>query len=92
MLGPGVPVSSTETYSWLDGGYFLVQTYETVFGDDPAQKGVNYWMYASEMQKVRIIFFSNSGPFTEEGNRYEGVISANHLTFTGPCPLPARAG
>lgn len=43
VLGPGVPVTSTETFSWLDGGYFLVQTYETVFGDEPAQRGVNYW-------------------------------------------------
>jgi hypothetical protein len=24
VLGPGVPVRSTETFSWLDGGYFLV--------------------------------------------------------------------
>jgi hypothetical protein len=41
MLGPGVPVTSVETFDWLDGGYFLVQTYETTFGDEPAQKGVN---------------------------------------------------
>ena len=40
VLGPGVAVTSAETFYWLDGGYFLVQTYETVFGDEPAQKGV----------------------------------------------------
>ena len=43
VLGPGVPVTSTERFSWLDGGYFLVQHYDTVFGDAAAQRGVNYW-------------------------------------------------
>jgi hypothetical protein len=42
VFGPGVPVSNEETFSWLEGGYFLVQTYRTVFGDEPAQTGVNY--------------------------------------------------
>jgi hypothetical protein len=37
-----VPVVSRERFEWLDGGYFLVSTYETVFGDAPAQTGVNY--------------------------------------------------
>ncbi len=37
ILGPGVPVSSTESFRWLEGGYFLVQDYRTVFGDEPAQ-------------------------------------------------------
>jgi hypothetical protein len=26
-------------FYWLDGGYFLVSTYQTAFGSDPAQKG-----------------------------------------------------
>jgi hypothetical protein len=43
VLGPGVPVSSTERFHWLDGGYFLVSTYDTVFGAEPAQTGINYW-------------------------------------------------
>jgi hypothetical protein len=84
VLGPGVPVASTESFHWLDGGYFLVSTYETVFGDEPAQKGVNYWGYDSEANRFRIIFFSNNGPFTEEGNRYEGEVAGDKLTFQGP--------
>jgi hypothetical protein len=63
-LGPDVRVASTESFHWLDGGYFLVQTYETVFGDEPAQKGVNYWFYDSDAKRFRIIFFSNNGPFS----------------------------
>jgi hypothetical protein len=84
VLGPGVPVTSTESFRWLDGGYFLVQTYETTFGGDPAQKGVNYWYYDSGAGRFRIIFFSNNGPFTEEGNRYQGEVTGRTLTFEGP--------
>ena len=29
VLGPVVPVTSRESFQWLDGGYFLVSTYET---------------------------------------------------------------
>jgi hypothetical protein len=84
MLGPGVPVTSTERFYWLEGGYFLVQAYDTVFGDEPAQKGVNYWYYDPEAGRFRIIFFSNNGNFTEAGNRYEGEVAGGRLTFEGP--------
>jgi hypothetical protein len=43
-----------------------------------------YWGYDSESKKFRIIFFSNNGSFTEEGNRSEGVVSEDKLTFEGP--------
>jgi hypothetical protein len=84
VVGPGVPVTSVEEFYWLDGGYFLVQIYETVFGDEPAQRGVNYWFYDADARKFRIIFFSNNGPLTEAGNRYEGQVVDGTLTFTGP--------
>src|SRR5262245_28329394 len=84
VLGPGVPVRSTETYRRLDGGYFLVQDYETTFGDEATQKGVNYWFYDSEARVFRTIFFSNNGPCTEEGNRYSGRVADGRLTFEGP--------
>jgi hypothetical protein len=84
VYGPGVTVMSRERFYWLEGGYFLVQHYDTVFGDEPAQKGVNYWFYDAEAQTFRIIFFSNNGPFTEDGNRYAGGVSGDTLTLEGP--------
>jgi Protein of unknown function (DUF1579) len=94
VFGPAVPVTSIEEFYWLEGGYFLVQTYETAFGDEPAQKGINYWLYDSDVGKFRIIFFSNNGPFTEEGNRYEREVIDGTLTFMGPArfqyDLPGR--
>lgn len=82
--GPAVHVSSIEEFSWLEGGHFLVQTYHTVFGHEPAQRGINYWFHDADAKKFRIIFFSNNGPFTEDGNRYEGEIEGRTLTFVGP--------
>jgi hypothetical protein len=84
VLGPGVPVISDESFYWLEGSYFLVQPYQTTFGDAPAQKGINYWYYDPQANKFRIIFFSNNGPYTEDGNRYEGEIAGAKLTFEGP--------
>jgi hypothetical protein len=83
VLGPGVPVTSVEAFRWLDGGYFLVQEYETTFGDEPTQTGVNYWFYDAEADRFRIIF-SNNGPFSEDGSRYEGQVAEGKLTFVGP--------
>jgi Protein of unknown function (DUF1579) len=83
VLGPGVPVRSIETFYWL-GGYFLVHDYLTIFGDEPAQRGVSYWSYDSEAARFRIIFFSSNGPFSEEGSRYEGLVDDGMLTFEGP--------
>jgi Protein of unknown function (DUF1579) len=84
VAGPGVPVRNDETFSWLEGGYFLVQTYETKFGDEPAQKGINYWMYDSKLQRFRIIFFSNNGPYSDAGSRYAGEVEGDKLTMVGP--------
>jgi hypothetical protein len=84
VLGPGVPVTNRETFSWLEGGYFLVNTYDTAFGDEPPQRGVNYWGYDAEADRFRVIFFSNNGPYTEDGNRYEGKVADGKLTFEGP--------
>jgi hypothetical protein len=47
ILGPGVTVTSLEEFYWLDGGYFLVQTYETIFGNESPQRGINYWFLGS---------------------------------------------
>jgi hypothetical protein len=90
MLGPGLQVISEESFSWLEGEYFLVQTYETTFGDDAAQKGVNYWYFDPEAGRFRIIFFSNNGNYSEEGNRYEGQVAGGRLTFEGPARFQYR--
>lgn len=90
VLGPGVQVVSDESFEWLDGGHFMVSIYDTKFGDEPAQKGVNYWGYDAGAGRFRIVFFSNNGPYTEDGNRYEGVVDDGTLTFEGPARFQYR--
>jgi hypothetical protein len=94
MLGPGVPVTNAEKFTWLDGSYFLVSTYETVFGNDPAQRGLNYWGYDAKAKRLRIILFSNNGPFTEKGNRYEGKVAGGklHAATASPGDRPGQNG
>jgi hypothetical protein len=87
---PAIPVTSIEEFYWLEGGYFLVQTYE--IGDELAQKGVTYWFYDAHAGNFHIIFFSNNGPFTEQGNRYEGEVVDGTLRFMGPARFPVRPG
>jgi hypothetical protein len=84
VFGPAVPVRAEETFYWLDGGYFLVQTYETVFGDEPPQNGINYWFYDSDHDMFHIIFFSNNGSYSKAGSEYAGKVEGDKLTMVGP--------
>jgi Protein of unknown function (DUF1579) len=84
IYGPGARGTSDEEFYWLDGGYFLVQTYRTVFGSEPAQTGINYWYYDPDKKRFGIIFFSNNGNFTEDGSRYFGGVEGDKLTMIGP--------
>lgn len=84
VLGPGVPVESIETFTWLDGGYFLVHTYETTFGDEPTQRGVMYWGYDAKTKTFQNRFFSNNGPYETAGNEYVGEVVDGKLIFIGP--------
>jgi hypothetical protein len=84
VLGPGVAVESVETFAWLDGGYFLVSTYETAFGDEPIQRGVMYWSYDAGSVSFHNRFFSNNGPYDPAGNEYVGKVEGDKLTFVGP--------
>jgi Protein of unknown function (DUF1579) len=88
--GPGVPWRTAKTFRWLEGGYFLVQEYETTFGDQPTQRGINFWGYDSDAGMFRIIFFSNNGPFTEDGIRYAGRVDGDRLTMIGPARFEYR--
>lgn len=84
LAGPGVEMYSEERFYWLEGGYYLVQTYKTKFGDEPVQQGINYWYFDDDSSTFNVIFFSNNGPFTEEGNRYRGTTDGDRLTMVGP--------
>lgn len=43
-----------------------------------------YWGFDAQASRFRLFSFSNNGPFTEEGSRYEGEVGDGRLTFVGP--------
>ena len=92
LAGPAGPVRSHESFEWLDGGYFLVHRYETWFGDQPVQRGVMYWGFDDATRRFLLHFFSNNGPFTKDGNVYEGEIVGNQLICTGPARFTIALG
>jgi len=85
LAGPAGKVTATETFEWLTGGYFLVSHYQIVWQDGGApHSGVMYWGYDAAAGKFRTHFFNDQGPYAEAGSTYEGVVTDNQLTFTGP--------
>ena len=90
VIGPSAEVKSRERFYWLEGGYFLVQTYDTRFGDEPPQRGINYWYYEPEDDTFNVIFFSNNGNYTEEGNRYRGSVQGDRLVMVGPARFEVK--
>ena len=87
FAGPAGRVEATETFEWLNGGYFLVSHYKISWGDDgPPNYGVMYWGYDSAARKFHTHFFNDQGPYDEDedGSTYEGVVADGKLTFTGP--------
>lgn len=92
--GPPMTVSGTYSFEWLHGGFFLVQRWDTVFGDPSdgpreelpggaVQKGIMFYGYDADSGKYRTHFFDGNGPF-HEGSIYEGDIVDGKLTFVGP--------
>lgn len=92
--GPPMRSTSTETFEWLHGGFFLVHRWDAVFGDpgeDPGrelpggavQKGIMFYGYDASTARYRTHFFDGNGPF-HDGSMYEGEVVDGNLRFTGP--------
>ncbi|HJU98558.1 MAG TPA: DUF1579 family protein [Jiangellaceae bacterium] len=93
--GPQLKSMSTETFEWLDGGFFLQHRWDAVFGEpaeDPGrelpggavQRGVMFYGFDASTSRYRTHFFDGNGPF-HEGSMYEGeVVDDGKLRFTGP--------
>lgn len=61
VYGPGVPVRITRRSAGSRAATSWVQEYETIFGDEPAQRDINYWYYDSEVER----FLSSSSATTD---------------------------
>lgn len=54
-------VSGTSTYEWLDGGFFLVQRFDTIVPDGRRIKGVEYITYDEDTDTLRSHLMDNLG-------------------------------
>ena len=92
--GPAMRSTSTETFEWLHGGFFLVHRWNAVFGDTKSyagpelpggaiQKGIMFYGFDATTRRFRTHFFDGNGPF-HDGSMYEGEVIGGNLRFTGP--------
>lgn len=86
--GPAGTVSTTETYEWLDGGFFLVHHWNgtmDIGGMAMADTGYEFFDCDEATGHYRARFFNNFGPYDNEGSVYTGTFDNDDvLAITGP--------
>jgi hypothetical protein len=85
--GPAGKTAATETYEWLDGGFFLVHHWNgtmDVGGIAMVDTGYEFFDYDPETQEYRARFFNNFGPYDDAGSLYKGTFDGDVLAVTGP--------
>jgi hypothetical protein len=85
--GPAGRVETSETYDWLEGGFFLVHHWNGTMemgGVALADTGYEFFDYDPEAQQYRARFFNNFGPYDDVGSVYKGSFTGDVLTITGP--------
>lgn len=85
--GPAGRVESTETYEWLDGGFFLVHHWNgtmEIGGVAMVDTGYEFFEYRPETQEYHARFFNNFGPYDDTGSVYKGTFTGDTFSITGP--------
>lgn len=88
--GPGGTLRGTESFAWLDGGFFLVRRWESRFetaGRRTADAGYEFYDADPATGGYRTLFFGSLGPYSEVGSRYTGDFDGPALVLTGPARL-----
>ncbi|MER5337043.1 DUF1579 family protein [Micromonospora sp. NPDC002717] len=87
-MGPPAELSGTETFEWLEGGFFLVHRWNCAMDLGPAGKvpdvGYEFFDYDPETQKFRTHYFSSFGPYNAEQSHYIGDFEDDKLVLVGP--------
>lgn len=83
--GPPIRVELSESFRWLEGGYFLESRYEIRWGEATApDHGVMYWYHDAARNCLATIYFNDQGTFDEVASRYTGELLDDGIVFTGP--------
>jgi hypothetical protein len=86
-LGPPSKIQGTETFEWMEGGFFLIHQWKSSFDSGDQQmvdSGYEFFDYAPETGKYRTHFFNSLGPYDEQGSHYQGEFDADALVLVGP--------
>lgn len=87
-MGPPSQLSGTETFEWLEGGFFLVHRWTGAIDMGPAGSmpdvGYEFFDYDPVTEKFRSHYFSSFGPYDEKQSHYEGHVDGERLELIGP--------
>lgn len=85
--GPPSVIKGTETFEWMEGGFFLVHSWKSTFesgGNTMVDSGYEFFDYNPETGKFRTHFFNSLGPYDEKSSHYEGEFDGDALVVVGP--------
>lgn len=88
--GPAGVIRGTESFEWLEGGFFLVHRWDGVFevgGSTMADSGYEFYDYLPETGTYRAQFFNNLGPYDESASKYLGDFEGDALVVVGPARI-----
>jgi hypothetical protein len=89
-MGPATKMDSVESFTWLEGGFFLVHHWEGTFdmgGHTVIDTGYEFLGYDAERQMYTTHHFNSFGPYYEAGSTYQGDFTDGRLTLVGPARI-----
>ncbi|WP_327358008.1 DUF1579 family protein [Streptomyces sp. NBC_01304] len=89
-MGPGADMTSTETFEWMEGGFFLVHRWEGGFevgGQKIVDSGYEFFDYDAEKGQYRSHYFNSFGAWDDADSTYVGDFAGDSLVMTGPARM-----
>jgi hypothetical protein len=79
--GPAAKIRATDTYEWMEGGFFLIHRATAIIGGQPPVHNLEIISYDPVRDTYPIRYFSSNG----NHGAYEGTARYNGTwTYTGP--------
>ncbi|MFI6478683.1 DUF1579 family protein [Nonomuraea sp. NPDC050663] len=94
-MGPSVPITGSETFEWMEGGFFLVHRWQSTFeagGVSVVDTGYEFLDYEPGTARYRTHFFNSLGPYDHDASKYHGGFEGEALVVTGPARIVRTPG
>lgn len=89
-MGPATEITGSESFEWMEGGFFLVHRWDSSFelgGAKVVDTGYEFLDYDPETSRYRTHFFNSLGPYDHDGSKYHGGFEGDALVVTGPARI-----